>query len=897
MTLFRSTRLFAASFCFLAFLNAPSLAQEADRPETAAAPEQAPTVATPEIKTAPAEIPDISGRWQTGETKRSVQGFISKTETPEVFSVAIIANRSLGGGMVGPQQKNGDEMPPFSFSSNFSVTWNPPTSQFLCDQKLRKIAMTRLEDGNRLKVETTVDEQSLKELSEQERKEIKSVQEWAFNPLWIRSTAIFNGYDNIESKNLIIVASKEGLAAYNKSIGKWTKIKVDVSKCSMDPFSRSLISDSFFSIVIENRIHAFSAVSGKWDSLLIPPEQMSTVAPTHGNSSLIVRIGDKLYALSPTSGRWTSPDDSQANQENQDSSRETGESKVVSATEKTPLNQKSPEMAELTTKISSEDVSAAEQANGIRKSLKQKGISLEASRDHAETRDAWTALERTLNDAFDAKTKLERLRIQELRRRLDQSEALIEKRQAQKDQIVKRRATELVEGEETQWPVDDAPLVGKQLVEVSGPETGVAMSLESSDPIFNVLGLYLEPLTEAQKATLKKTKYRNGMRVAGTVRKSPMWKQGVRTGDILVGLEQWETTNPHDIRWILNRLLRDASSSGGLVHIKFLIVRNGDEKHGQIQIPVGGSTNDEREVGLEQVEPASEDASEVGASSEYHNQVAKILGLRLEPLTEADKLQLKKSKYRGGLRVAEVLTGFPQDKGVKAGDILVGLDKWEVTNLESVIWIANQIQRDAQSVKGASDHVGLLLLKNGELFISSVIIRPLKTPRTSNPTAVETDAMPRTNSGDNEIWPFLDRVATIGEELIAAKQAHTYTSALYSKKVISKDEMDRVDLRLATARRRFENLSEECGTKLEELGADLEASRSDVQVAKELVSQAEEMQRNARGSYASVIQEKRKLAQAEALVPRIEAKLKVLRRAEEDLKKIKQDANLNEIAR
>lgn len=63
------------------------------------------------------------------------------------------------------------------------------------------------------------------------------------------------------------------------------------------------------------------------------------------------------------------------------------------------------------------------------------------------------------------------------------------------------------------------------------------------------------------------------------------------------------------------------------------------------------------------------------------------LGVELEP-EPASTFSGKKSQYRGGLRIVEVRPNSPAEKeGLTAGDILVGLHKWQTASMDDVDYI------------------------------------------------------------------------------------------------------------------------------------------------------------------------------------------------------------------
>jgi len=64
-----------------------------------------------------------------------------------------------------------------------------------------------------------------------------------------------------------------------------------------------------------------------------------------------------------------------------------------------------------------------------------------------------------------------------------------------------------------------------------------------------------------------------------------------------------------------------------------------------------------------------------------------VLGMRLEPLP-AENVQRLNSRYNGGLRVTDVRENGPAaQQGIRRGDILVGMHKWETVSLDNVQFI------------------------------------------------------------------------------------------------------------------------------------------------------------------------------------------------------------------
>jgi serine protease Do len=77
-----------------------------------------------------------------------------------------------------------------------------------------------------------------------------------------------------------------------------------------------------------------------------------------------------------------------------------------------------------------------------------------------------------------------------------------------------------------------------------------------------------------------------------------------------------------------------------------------------------------------------------------------VLGLRLAPISDKTFRRLT-NQYRGGLRVMAVRPDSPAaNQGIRYGDVLVGMHKWETVSLDNVAYILESDEfRDSQPVK------------------------------------------------------------------------------------------------------------------------------------------------------------------------------------------------------
>jgi len=99
-----------------------------------------------------------------------------------------------------------------------------------------------------------------------------------------------------------------------------------------------------------------------------------------------------------------------------------------------------------------------------------------------------------------------------------------------------------------------------------------------------------------------------------------------------------------------------------------------------------------REGGEEQLQLALAEARQQVATSA--ERAWEQLGLRMAPAV-ADAVRQLQPRYRGGLLVQEVRFGSAaSDKGIRPGDILVGLHVWETITPDNVSYILDQIESE-----------------------------------------------------------------------------------------------------------------------------------------------------------------------------------------------------------
>ncbi len=111
-----------------------------------------------------------------------------------------------------------------------------------------------------------------------------------------------------------------------------------------------------------------------------------------------------------------------------------------------------------------------------------------------------------------------------------------------------------------------------------GERISMDLELANCSKAWDVLGL---ELTEEPKSTFQKraTRYRGGMRVVEVRPNSPAAKEGIRSGDVLVGMHGWETASTQDIDYIVTR-----PNLAEIGSMKFYVLRGKSMLYGHLDM-------------------------------------------------------------------------------------------------------------------------------------------------------------------------------------------------------------------------------------------------------------------------------------------------------------------------
>lgn len=132
---------------------------------------------------------------------------------------------------------------------------------------------------------------------------------------------------------------------------------------------------------------------------------------------------------------------------------------------------------------------------------------------------------------------------------------------------------------------DDQPLDLTLALAPRGRTVAVNRRASSrEDRTWKVLGMALE--TEPRSTfNRRNSRYRGGMRVTDVRSGSAADRQGIKAGDILVGMHKWETASAQDIRYIVTQ--PNLNSLGAL---KFYILRGEETLYGHLNVASSTTT-------------------------------------------------------------------------------------------------------------------------------------------------------------------------------------------------------------------------------------------------------------------------------------------------------------------
>jgi serine protease Do len=149
----------------------------------------------------------------------------------------------------------------------------------------------------------------------------------------------------------------------------------------------------------------------------------------------------------------------------------------------------------------------------------------------------------------------------EIHRRLDFQRAMLDHKPGDKLEVAVRRSNEQI-------------LANLMLADL--PEA-VKSPMQ---PAWELLGLELQTIPTEEFKAVNQTRYRGGLSITAVRPNSPAANQGLRSGDVLVGMHIWETVSMENISYILKR-----SDFASLSPVKFFILRGDETLYGYLPLP------------------------------------------------------------------------------------------------------------------------------------------------------------------------------------------------------------------------------------------------------------------------------------------------------------------------
>jgi len=100
-----------------------------------------------------------------------------------------------------------------------------------------------------------------------------------------------------------------------------------------------------------------------------------------------------------------------------------------------------------------------------------------------------------------------------------------------------------------------------------------------SELAWDILGMRLAAMPNSAFRRLR-SQYRGGLKVIGVRPDSPAARQGIRYGDVLVGMHKWETVSMDNVAFVLESDVLTQEDA-----VKFYVLRGGETLFGRLQLP------------------------------------------------------------------------------------------------------------------------------------------------------------------------------------------------------------------------------------------------------------------------------------------------------------------------
>ncbi len=163
-------------------------------------------------------------------------------------------------------------------------------------------------------------------------------------------------------------------------------------------------------------------------------------------------------------------------------------------------------------------------------------------------------------------------------RGLDFERALLDHKAGEEIELTVRRDQQPITVNLVLAPKGRLSMPASARADVAGADAATSAKARVATEIWELLGLKLEEVS-AKQLRQSQTQYRGGLSVVAVRPDSPAARQGIRRGDVLVGLHIWETISLENVAYVLNR-----PDFAELEPVKFFILRNNESKFGHLTV-------------------------------------------------------------------------------------------------------------------------------------------------------------------------------------------------------------------------------------------------------------------------------------------------------------------------